>query len=331
MNARTKIAELVKQATPLRSKACAIVDEFAGMQTAREIMAAADEPVVYCVEGRVPSGLVVIGARPKAKKSWWALQLGIAKATAGQFMGVPTPGGRVLYLALEDNKRRMRQRLAFFGIEPATAPDNLHIVHEWPSGEAGVEKLHRWLAMHPDTVLIVVDVLQRFRGSREKSVNAYEADYATMTMLHSVAKQHEGLTLLVVHHVRKGSVEDPVEALNGSFGIAGGADAYVILRRGEGDTTIAHIDGRDWASWEHEFAWEFRQGEGWVQLGVASVDLTETQKEIVRFARESGGITPSDLGKFRGIARPTAHEALTALVTKGAMRVFGGKYYANGD
>lgn len=307
-------------------------DEFAAARrTAQDIMRAESAPVAYCIDGRIPCGLVILGARPKFKKSWCALQLAIAKAAGGQFMGVKTPPGRALCLFLEDNDRRMRKRFEFFSITPQSAPENLHIVYDWPTGAFGVEKLHRWLAEFPDTKLIIVDVLQRFRGPRERNVSVYEADYATMGMLHGVAQQHEGLTVFVLHHVKKGQVDDPVEALNGSFGIAGAADAYIILRRGaEKDQVIAHIDGRDWESWDHEYVWEFRQGEGWIQAGVCETDLTATQHEIVRFARDNEWITPTKLADFRKINKSTAHEALKALVTKGAMRVYAGKYYPNG-
>lgn len=308
-------------------------NEFADVRCARDVVLAESTVAHCCVDQRIPSGLVIIGARPKFKKSWFALQLNIAKASGGQFMGVPTEQCRTLYLALEDNDRRMRKRFDFFSITIENLPQLLHIAYDWPTGALGVEKLHRWMVQHPDTKLITVDVLQRFRGPRDKFASVYEADYATMSMLHGLTQQYPGLTVLVVHHVKKGAVDDPIEALNGSFGIAGAADAYIILRRGaEKEQVIAHVDGRDWESWEHEFVWEFRQGEGWVQIGVSEGDLTATQQEIIRFARDDGGFTtPTKLAQFRQISRPTAHEALQRLVSKGAMRVYSGKYYPNGE
>lgn len=308
--------------------------EFDDVRCAMNIMLSDPAVAHYCVSDRIPSGVVIIGARPKFKKSWFALQLGIAKACAGQFMSVPVERCRVLYLAFEDNDHRMRKRFEFFGITllDGNFPHDLHIAYDWPTGALGIEKLYRWLELHPDTKLIVIDVLQRFRGSREKNESVYEGDYRTMTMLHGLTQRHPELTVLVVHHVRKGPVDDPIEAINGSFGIAGAADAYIILRRGtEKDQVIAHIDGRDWESWDHEFVWQFKQGEGWVQIGLADgVELTATQQEIIRFATDDGGCTtPTKLAQFRQIAKPTAWEALQALVSKGAMRCYSGKYYVN--
>lgn len=307
-------------------------DEFEEVRTAGEIMKATTGPARYCVDGRVPCGLVIIGGRPKSRKSWYALQLSIAKTAGGQHMGVQTSPGRALYIALEDNDRRMRQRLEFFGINPDTAPKTLHIVYEWPTGLEGVEKIERWLGQHPDTELVIIDVLQRFRGQRDPRASAYEGDYQMMAMLHGVTQRHERLTILVVHHVKKGAVDDPVEAINGTFAIAGAADAYLILRRGEGEQWIAHIDGRDWESWDHEFAWEFVDREGWRQVGISSgVKLTDTQAEIVRVARDMGHLTPTKLADFRQVSKPTAHQALQELVAKGVMRVYAGKYYPTAE
>lgn len=307
-------------------------DEFAGVKTASSLMGMQLGPARYCVEGRVPCGLVIIGGRPKARKSWYALQLAIAKASGGRFMRMTTAGCRVLYIALEDNDRRMKQRLEFFGVTPDKAPNTLHLVYEWPTGVEGVEKLNRWIDQYPDTGLVIIDVLQRFRGARDPKLSAYDGDYQTMGQLHGVAQRHDGLTVLVVHHVKKGAVEDPVEALNGTFAIAGAADAYIILRRGgEKDQWIAHIDGRDWAAWDHDFVWEFVAQEGWRQTGLADeTTLTPNQQSIVKLAKEQEFLTPSKLAELRVTSKQSAQEALRALVDKGALRLYSGKYYSNG-
>jgi DNA-binding IclR family transcriptional regulator len=57
------------------------------------------------------------------------------------------------------------------------------------------------------------------------------------------------------------------------------------------------------------------------------IQLTEAQREILAHARTMGHITPSRLSKLRRIGKSTAHEALHAMVAKGAMRSDAGKYY----
>src|ERR1700688_4094512 len=69
-------------------------------------------PLEYVIPGYVVEGLTVLGGRPKLGKSWWAYDASIAVATGGRAMGaVECEQGDVLYLALEDNRRRVKDRL----------------------------------------------------------------------------------------------------------------------------------------------------------------------------------------------------------------------------
>jgi hypothetical protein len=68
-------------------------------------------PLEYVIPGYV-EGLTVLGGKPKLGKSWWAYDASIAVATGGKAMGaVDCEQGDVLYLALEDNQRRVKDRL----------------------------------------------------------------------------------------------------------------------------------------------------------------------------------------------------------------------------
>src|SRR6476660_6461772 len=61
--------------------------EFEGIRTARDLMATEPKPAIQCVAERIPSGLVVLGGRPKSKKSWMALQISIAMAASSETLG----------------------------------------------------------------------------------------------------------------------------------------------------------------------------------------------------------------------------------------------------
>lgn len=69
-------------------------------------------PLEYVIPGYVVEGLTVLGGKPKLGKSWWAYDASIAVATGGKAMGsVECEQGDVLYLALEDSRRRVKDRL----------------------------------------------------------------------------------------------------------------------------------------------------------------------------------------------------------------------------
>jgi predicted ATP-dependent serine protease len=71
------------------------------------------KPVRYIVPGFIPEGLTLIVGRPKIGKSWLALDLCLAAASDRFTLGEIKPAqGDVLYLALEDGKRRLQRRLS---------------------------------------------------------------------------------------------------------------------------------------------------------------------------------------------------------------------------
>src|SRR5215471_4107086 len=69
------------------------------------------EPLKWAVPGLIPEGCILFAGRPKLGKSWFVLQLALAVASGGKAFGmVPAEKSDVLYLALEDTKRRLQSR-----------------------------------------------------------------------------------------------------------------------------------------------------------------------------------------------------------------------------
>jgi AAA domain len=69
-------------------------------------------PLEYVIPGYVVEGLAVLSGKQKLGKSWWAYDASIAVATGGKAMGsIQCDQGDVLYLAFEDNRRRVKDRL----------------------------------------------------------------------------------------------------------------------------------------------------------------------------------------------------------------------------
>ena len=58
------------------------------------------------VDGIIPKGMTVLAGSSKIGKSWMALDLAIAVASGGEFLGRHVRQAGVLYLCLEDTEKR---------------------------------------------------------------------------------------------------------------------------------------------------------------------------------------------------------------------------------
>ena len=78
--------------------------------TLAELYATHFPPPAFVVDNLLPHGLTILAGRPKLGKSWLALQIAGAVGSGGEVLGRPVTRGKVLYLALEDTARRLRDR-----------------------------------------------------------------------------------------------------------------------------------------------------------------------------------------------------------------------------
>src|SRR5829696_6178420 len=212
--------------------------------SAADLMAAELPPVRWGVRGVLPEGVTLLAGKPKLGKSWLALGICVAVASGGVALGTrQVEWGEVLYLALEDNRRRLQKRLGKMLREPA--PEGLEMATAWPKlDEGGVEALKSWLGEHPEARLVAVDTLAKTRP-RTRGQNVYQEDYAALEELLPLAAEH-GVAIVVVHHTRKMAAADPLDEISGSTGLTGGVDGALVLKRDRGRAdAYLHVTGRD--------------------------------------------------------------------------------------
>lgn len=202
----------------------------------------------YTVEGILSQGLNLIGGKPKAGKSWFALQLAWAVAGGYELSGRKVRNGSVLYLALEDTEARLQSRMKL--LRTATNWDyspKLELATVWPRcDDSGLYYICEWIeARKNDAVLVIVDTLQKFRKPIKGQTNNYSDDYEALEGLKGLCDLY-GVTSLVMHHTRKLKAEDPFEELSGTQGLAGAADGLGVLDRDRSNATgRLYITGRD--------------------------------------------------------------------------------------
>lgn len=199
-------------------------------------------PIKYCIDTLIPQGLVVLGGAPKTGKSWMALDIGVRVSAKINMWNMPTSGGTVLYLALEDTLQRMQQRLNTI---TDVAAKNLQIVTTVPTLANGFcDDIRKFVATHPDTVMVVVDTYHHIRDG--STTLSYSKDYDDAKQIKKLADELQ-ITILVVHHLRKQFDNDPLNMISGTNGLAGAADALLVLTKENrtDKTATLHCDGRD--------------------------------------------------------------------------------------
>ena len=195
------------------------------------------------IDGLLPAGTYLLAGAPKIGKSFLVLQMAYQVSMGVSFLGFSSRQGTVLYLALEDTYERLQKRLA-----QMTEQDSERLILSVFSetlDEGLTERLSDFWSKHADTVLIVIDTLQRVRG-RMPDNGSYAADYDTLARLKEFSDTY-GVTVLVVHHTRKEGAEDVFNTISGTNGLMGAADGALILykdRRTNSDTVL-EVVGRD--------------------------------------------------------------------------------------
>lgn len=269
----------------------------------------------WAVPGLIPEGLTILGGRPKMGKSWLALAMGIAVASGGCVLGRPdrVEAGDVLYLALEDRHRRLKERLGTLHPSGGEFPRRLHLATTWPRGDEGLTAITLWLEEHPEARLIVIDTLARFRAPAKGRGSAYDEDYSAIGAIQSLAITY-GVAVLLVTHLRKMDADDPMDTISGTLGISGAADALMVLARVRGRAeTVMHVTGRDIEDAALALLWDAPTCT-WTATGDASLFRISPERQAILTALKDGPKYPKELtvllGKASGSIRKLLHDML---------------------
>lgn len=204
-------------------------------------------PVRWFVKDLLPQGLSTNVALPKLGKSWWALDLALSVAAGDKFMGFQTEKTEVLYLALEDSKSRLKKRVNILTYGAPAPKGFCYAILSENLDHGLIEQLEQQMTQFPGTGLIIIDTLQKVKGSKTANESAYEADYRQMGLLKRFADKY-GIAVLVIHHTKKGREKNDVfESISGTNGILDSVDTSFVIERStrNPNEVIMHITGRD--------------------------------------------------------------------------------------
>lgn len=285
--------------------------------TTAELLSAQFPDPVWIVPGIVPAGLAVLAGRPKLGKSWLALSMAIAVGTGGHVLGRQVEQGRVLYLALEDNERRIQDRL-----RKLRAPSNAAIDFRFgwrPLTDGGTADLMQ--AVNENAYrLVTIDTVSRALG------RADQMDLADMNMtfgaLQRLAMEREfGLTLVDHHRKAAGGAGDVIDDVMGATSKVGVADCAMGIYRERGQSTATlKIAGRDVDDQELALQWDATTF-CWQLVGTASgVKAESLQADILAAIEEHGGeATAAQIARWLGKLPNNITRELAELVNKGVL------------
>lgn len=275
-------------------------------------------PIKWAVDGFLPSGLSILAGGPKVGKSILALHLAVGVAIGGCVLGnIFVQKGDVLYLALEDNQRRLQERInggAYADVDDDMS--SLDIVTEIPRQHVGgLSYIRWWLSKHKEARLVIIDTLQMFRKQFTGKGSMYAEDYDVISEIKKLADEFD-VAFLIIHHLKKGMEGDWLSEISGSQGIAGAADTIFSLKRDRNSVMgVLHRTGRDVE--EKDFMMKL-EGYGWILQGdVDDFTIPEWKKQILDFLKENPTVSPMQLMEKYSISHNAARTNLYRLAKEG--------------
>lgn len=280
----------------------------------------------WVVPDLLPEGTTILAAPPKVGKSCFIYQVATEAAVGGEFLGRRVMPGSVLYLALEDGKRRGQDRLRV-ALGGRTMPrGRLEVRWDAPRiGEGLEEEIEEWLVGHPDAALVAVDTLGKVRPRSTGKQGAYEVDVQDLARLQSLFRDRT-VALVIVHHSRKEASDDFLTSVSGTYGITGSADTIVVLRRKrlEQFGTVL-TTGRDIADAEVQV--QFIGGR-WVSSITGPPPATQERRRVLDVIETFGPIFPQAIADRLDMGRTSVANLVAKLFDGGAIRRTEGGYVA---
>lgn len=214
---------------------------------ASDLQTARIDPPEWLIPDVLPQGLAILCASSKVGKSWMAMQMCLAISRGKEFLDYASNQAGCLYLALEDGIFRLKDRLNKV-LDGEKAPSNFYLSIKANGLDGGlIKQLDEEFEEHPDIKLIIIDTLQKVRGSAKKDEIAYATDYRELGALKEYA-DNKRICIFLIHHLRKMADENDVfNMISGSNGIMGVCDTIFIIykKKRQDENAVLFMTGRD--------------------------------------------------------------------------------------
>jgi len=277
------------------------------------------KPIVWLKDGLIPiPNLVLIAAAPKVGKSWYAL--GLAR-------DISEAGNEVLYIANEDNERRLKERYLKVADRPNSKLRFLSGISSdrpIPKGKAALEFLIEVKTRYPNLRCIIIDTLQAIRDEAQKQDYGFVEN--EFSKLRKLAHQLN-ITIIAIHHTKKATDFDssPLDKILGSQGIAATVETILILEQVTGSQDVnLFVTGKDVEQRE-----DYRLS--WTDAGFSDphnrtmAELGSFQRAIVQYVKMHPCCMQSSIAEDLNRTIQQVGEAVNKLLERGILRQVEGK------
>jgi len=290
------------------------------LMTANTILQTDWPEPIWAIPGLMPVGLTILAGKAKLGKSWLALQIAQAVAAGGYALDQHVEQGPVLYLALEDNPARLKNRMRKQGW-PLDLTADFMVMGEFARQvgdlkKGGGERLAAQIE-RAGYRLVVIDTLSR---SCHGDQNDVEQMTRALTPLQEMAHAQNCAILMNDHH-RKGFGTNPdaVADILGSTAKGAMADSIwgLYRERGKSGAKLA-VTGRDLEEQNLAIKMDWLTGCWQVTGNADAIALTERRQEIIdtlKLLEEPAGVT--DIAKAIGQNKGKTYQRLQTLCAGG--------------
>lgn len=290
--------ELIKAAQVEQSTENAPQDQwYLGLLSADEILTKEWPEPTWAVPGILPVGLTILAGAPKVGKSWLALQIAQSVAAGGVVFGSKVESGPVLYLALEDPPRRLKERMAKQSWPNGLRADFMTVgsfydrIGDLRNG--GGERI----AQHIERKgyrMVTIDTLSRAIFADQNDVR----DMTNwLTPLQEMAHSKNCAIVMVDHHKKSGGFDpDAIADILGSTAKGAMVDTAIGLYRERGKPGAKMcITGRDVE--ERTLSVKIDWMTGCWQVDENIEGLTEQQADLLGALRQIGPCGVSEIAE----------------------------------
>lgn len=274
-------------------------------------------PISWLVKDLViDEGLTLMGGKKKLGKSWFCLQLATAVATGAPCLGRETARGSVIYLCLEDGRRRLKGRL-----EKQHAPGGLPITYYTrfpPLDGDGMGMLLDLLAEDKPRLLVLDTLAAAKTGKVDENVAGPMADIGNSLR---VLAQVYHAAVFATHHHGKLVGGNPGDDLRGSSALGAAGDVNLGLYREQGGYLIRG-EGRDVGEFtipikfDNESTWAWQPRDGASCMAVRD----ETDRAIIDAIRELGAASAERVSEHLGKSPRGTADRLRKLAADGVLQ-----------